>query len=426
MPSARASQSWLYAIMRRTFWLLPAALRCRLHGIRHELVHWFRSRAQSGGQVELGKGDLDWSGFLRQVLSRTAEYRNVIVFEPNVDWGIVLFQRPQHMAVALGRLGCLVIYKTTGDDLAGFRRVAENVWLANDNAVGSLEGACRCYFSTSLLGSADELRAARMYGPVIYEYIDHVDASISGGRPAFKRLQSLKCAALEGSADLVISSAVSLHEEAVIRLGRDRCVYVPNGVDVEHYRDPRHLAVSLPASLLKFKKSYSVVVGYFGAIAPWLWYDTIDIVTARMPDVGFVFIGPDYSGCVPKLPRRDNVHYAGTVEYSILPAYAQTFDICFIPFLPGAVARSTSPLKLFEYFALEKPVVVTADMAECVSFPEVFSGSDAVSLVEAIQKAMLVRGDDAFKTRLRDLASNNSWAVRASYYSDTISKMRGK
>ena len=127
----------------------------------------------------------------------------------------------------------------------------------------------------------------------------------------------------------------------------------------------------------------------------------------------FVFIGPDYLGSVGRLPRTANVLRLDAVDHQALPVYAKRFDVCFIPFEPGEIARTTSPLKLFEYFALEKPVVVTSQMHECTSFKEVFSGDDARSLSGAIDDAVDRKSDRAFKGRQAQLADDNSWDSRA-------------
>ncbi|PKH84789.1 hypothetical protein CXF97_01275 [Pseudomonas sp. Choline-02u-1] len=316
----------------------------------------------------------------------------------------------------------MVVFRTMGDDVLGFRQVAENVWIANDAGVNAIPDAVRCFYSTSLLATREAMAAARTRGRVVYEYIDHIDASISGGKGAIRRLLDLKAAAFEGEADVIVSSATALHKEALAECGDKRCVCVPNGVDVAHYRAARQ-DVSVPPALTQFRGRYKHIVGYFGAIAPWLWYEVVEQVCADMPDVGFVFIGPDYSGCVPLLPQRANVLYLGPVNYAQLPASARLFDACFIPFKPGDVARSTSPLKLYEYFALEKPVVVTADMNECTVYPEVFSGGDAAGLTVAIRQALNVCNDQAYRERLRTLADQNSWDVRAAVYADKLQSL---
>ncbi|TNF58489.1 MAG: glycosyltransferase [Burkholderiales bacterium] len=312
----------------------------------------------------------------------------------------------------------MVIYRTCGDGLRGFRQVAPNVWLASDTAVDSIKGAWRCFYSTSLSGSVSQMKAARQMGPVVYEYIDHMDAAISGGKSVVRQLQALRDHACNKGADLVVVSARTLESEIASLSDATPSVYVPNGVDVGHYAQPA--STMLPEALTTFRMEYKTIVGYFGAIAPWLWYEVLDQVAQAMPDAGFVFIGPDYAGCVPSLPQRSNVVYLGPVPYSDLPAHARLFDVCLIPFRPGEIARSTSPLKLFEYFALEKPVVVTSDLQECTVYPEVFSGSDRDSLVDAIHRARIRGKDEDFRRRLRCLAHENDWSVRARVYSEAL------
>ena len=217
-----------------------------------------------------------------------------------------------------------------------------------------------------------------------------------------------------GGADYIVVSARKLEREAIEAVDAKKVLLIPNGVVTRHYRDPSHLRTPLPHKLISFKSKYVNVVGYFGAIAPWLWYPVISELIQSRPDLGFVFIGPEYQeGCVNQLPQAENVLYLGPVDYKILPSYGRQFDVCWIPFAPGEIARTTSPLKLFEYFALEKPVVATSEMLECVAYKEVFSGDSAHALSHAIEEAIKVKSSHAFKMRLARLAEENDWDERA-------------
>lgn len=361
-------------------------------------------------------GDLTWIEFNRQVLQKRDKYRGVFVQEIVIDWNVPLYQRPQHMAIALARLGYLVIYKTvnwTGDDVEGFRQVAENVWLSNRPEVDKIEGVVRSVYSTAYADDPVNLQKRPPGSVMIYEYIDHIDPQISGDAENIKRLTKLRDWAFGGGADFIVASARQLESEACAAVGRSRVLLVQNGVDTRHYRDSRHTSYTLPETFLEFRSRYSTVVGYFGAIAPWLWYEEMEKLVLARQDLGFVFIGPDYYGGASRLPNGDNTLYLGPVDYRVLPAYARQFDVCFIPFEPGDIARTTSPLKLFEYFALERPVVVTSEMTECVAHPEVFSGRDAEELSSAIDKAISVKSDPVFSARLAQLADENDWDCRA-------------
>ncbi|GIX39651.1 MAG: hypothetical protein KatS3mg128_0700 [Silanimonas sp.] len=360
--------------------------------------------------------DLSWEEFHERVLSRREQYRGVFIQELVIDWNVPLYQRPQHIATAMSRLGFLVIYRTDnwgGDDVDGFREVLPNVWVTNSSMTDGIEGAVRSVYSTAYAHQPELLSQRPASSVMVYEYIDHIDPQISGEPENIRRLLALKDWAFGGGADIVVASARKLHEEAVDAVGEAKVILAQNGVDTRHYRNPAQQKVPVPQALLNFRERFGTVVGYFGAIAPWLWYEAIEELVRSRPDLGFVFIGPDYYGGVERLPKGDNVLYLGTVDYRVLPGHAHYFDVCFIPFAPGEIARTTSPLKLFEYFALEKPVVVTAEMLECVAYPEVFRGSSAVEFSAAIDAACMVKDSAAFRARLAQLADENDWDRRA-------------
>lgn len=407
-----------YRLGKAFFWSLPGPIRDRLHGLRHRLVRLWRTRRAS--LLPSAGSDLTWSYFRSQVLDCRDQATPIFIFEITSDWGITLFQRPQHMAMALGRKGCIVLYRTTGDGVGGVRAIAPNVWLVSTPEITELRGAVWCIYSTASLCSPQQMAERRMHGRVVYEYIDHIDSAISGGKSEVQRLLALKAAACSGQADYLVASSRALYAE-MNAIGSDApCAYIPNGVDIAHFRDARHAETPLPETYLKFRHRYRKLVGYFGAIAPWLWFDIMAQLAEQLPDVGFVYIGPDYSGCVGRLPRGKNVLYLGAVGYDVLPAYSTLFDVCFIPFAPGVIAQTTSPLKLYEYFALEKPVVVTQDMHECVAFSEVFSGGNLSTLMSAIDEAFVAGGLSTYRKSVLDLAYANSWEVRAEVYLDLI------
>ena len=363
-------------------------------------------------------GGMPWAEFENHFLLRRDIYKGVFVQHSMIPWNDSLFQRPQQMALALGRLGYLVIYKTPKpdfDEVIGVRNIAPNVYLVSSVSFDFIEGAVHSFYSTALIPLSNWTKPRNTSFRVIYEYVDHIDPKISGKGEIIKHLLAQRRLAIdENKCDFIVATSRELEKEAVNVVGRDKVLYVPNGVDVWHYRNVLRGYASLPTNLIKFREEYENIVGYFGAIAPWLWYEEIERLVNNRPDLGFVFIGPEYTGNeAGKLPQTDNILWLGKVSYDSLPAYADQFDVCFIPFEPGQIARTTSPLKLFEYFSLGKPVVTTSQMHECTAFDVVFSGSGANSLSVAIDKAIGFKSDRAFKDKLVRLANENSWDNRA-------------
>jgi hypothetical protein len=165
------------------------------------------------------------------------------------------------------------------------------------------------------------------------------------------------------------------------------------------------------------------LIGYFGAIAPWLDYCLIEELAKALPECQFVYIGPVYDERVT-VPQAPNLHWLGMVPYNLLPSYGRYFDVAIIPFLPGRIAQTTSPLKLFEYFALECPVVVQADMNECCAFDVVRPASGASEYASQIRQALASDRDERTRRRLREAAETNTWEVRASELVDRMRRTR--
>ncbi|RPI69717.1 MAG: hypothetical protein EHM38_07275, partial [Geobacteraceae bacterium] len=318
---------------------MPPLLRHYLQGVRRHFPQpWGLQPSRSGhaGLARAKTSDLSWKDFNDLVLVNRQNYKGIFVQELNIEWNVPLYQRPQHICAALGRLGYLVIYMTnnwSGDDVEGFREVSENVWITNRPEVSTIEGVVRSFYSTAFIQSPHSLLKSGKRGILVYEYIDHIDPRISGAENV-QKLQKLKDFAFGGGADYVLASARRLYDEAIGAMGREKVILVQNGVDARHYRDPSHDETVLPKSLTNFRATYRNIVGYFGAMAPWLWYDVIAELVRKRADLGFVFIGPDYFGGALRLPRSDNLLYLGAVDYQVLPAYARQFDVCFIPFAP--------------------------------------------------------------------------------------------
>ena len=357
--------------------------------------------------------------------------RHFVQLSP-IPWRTPLFQRPQHMTVAMARLGVPATYSTQfvadidADSInttpyPGVRIAALDEALGADN-----QGLVYSFYSTDLTASWATLQNLRRNGnTLIYEYIDEIseDISVAAHELRFRHKYLISPA----SVDLVVTSAHALYDEMVMRFPRERVILVPNGVDQHHYWSTanqvadwstfRQLAPGAPLG--------STVVGYFGAIAPWLDSQLIREVALELPNFHFAFIGPDYDGVSAAILPLDlpNVHWYGAIDYQHLATVARIFSAAWIPFAEGDIARTTSPLKLFEYIALGVVPVAPTWMPECISIDLVQHGVDAPSLASALSEAVTMRTDDAVIEKLRDLTLSNSWEQRASIISQSLEEL---
>ena len=383
-------------------------------------------------RAEHGKGRRSWrnTNFLSfyfyneldQLLSeRRPGTKGIFVQTPIIDWFVPLYQRPQHMALAMARQGYLVFYQTTnstGDQAVGFHEVYPNVFITNQPVESLLrEGALYSFYSTvaTLLAWGETVieDIRRTGGRVAYEYIDHIDPEISF-HTTNELSQQLEFVS-DATIDIGVASAAALQVELEAKLKDRPVVYVPNGVDQSHYDGvmDHDRKDTIPPAMAAVIETGRPIVGYFGALAPWLWYEMINELTEQRQDLSFVFIGPDYLGGQSQIVARENVYLLGAVDYAVLPYYAQHFDLSIIPFKPGDIARTTSPLKLFEYFALGKPVVVTSAMDECLRFECVLAAASTDEFSLRIDEARNLSQSGSYQSSLREIARQNSWDARA-------------
>jgi glycosyltransferase involved in cell wall biosynthesis len=213
-------------------------------------------------------------------------------------------------------------------------------------------------------------------------------------------------------ATLVLSVARPLHERALTV--RPDAMYVPNGVDFQHFgvEPPPLPADSKLSGLLKSPKP---LAGYYGAFAEWFNYELLNAIAEHRSDWNFLLIGPILDPAARErgrsLKKRKNVFWIGPRSYENLPAYLRLFDVAMIPFVVSEITHATSPLKLYEYLAAGKPVLSTP-MPECERTETVTIVKDAEEMAAALDPALRNGKDEAFRARCRAVALEHSWTVR--------------
>jgi len=333
-----------------------------------------------------------------------------------------LFQRPQQMSHSFATAGYLVLYLSILDDLHGYEQVFPNVFLARDfedgrdvlGPVKHLKGAIISFYSTvnNYIFEAHLACLRERDNFLIYELVDAIDEKIAG-IPVGRLLKNFDFVS-DQTFDLVVVTAAKLASLVTItgKVPQEKILYSPNAVCPEDYASRTKVLPPSTEERKIFDSLRKPIVGYFGAIAPWLWYDMLKELSISSPEYDFVYIGPDFGFGVSHLFFASNVYYIGAVSHEELPYYASRFSVAIIPFAPGPIAASTSPLKIFEYFALRKPVIATSFMDECTKFDVVFHASTAEGFKQQIDKAMKVREDEHFLKKLDALVKENTWDER--------------
>lgn len=343
---------------------------------------------------------------LMDILKEHSDVKGIIVFPPSIEWKAALYQRPQHLAMAFAREGYLVFYCQPEyiPTPKGFHQLAPRLYLAKVEMklFANISRPIVFFYpyNRDYLSFFTEPR-------VIYEYIDELEVF---SRP-LPELEANHRFFLR-NAELVVATADKLLEQ--VRSVRPDALLVPNGVDYSHFEQVWKKSAPPPADLEPVVRMKHPIVGYYGALARWFDYDLLRKVAALRPDLNFVLIGPDYDGTVHQahLEEFSNVFWLGKKDYALLPDYLRYFDVCMIPFVVNDITHSTSPLKLFEYMAARKPVVITP-MRESMKTRGVLVAGTPQTFSTKIDEALNLRNDAGYQNLATEEALHNTWQVRA-------------
>jgi len=151
--------------------------------------------------------------------------------------------------------------------------------------------------------------------------------------------------------------------------GQPNIIVNPNGVDTRRF-DPQR-------PLENIKKRYGIqnrqVVGWIGSFGPERGITALlniaAAVSKKMPTVCFMIVGdgPLRPWIETEISRRgmaENILLTGAVSRERVPHYIAAMDIALAPYPPGG-ASYFSPLKVFEYMSMARPVVAT-NIGQCV------------------------------------------------------------
>lgn len=396
----------------------------------HPLVQYIENKSKGIDKAEYGLKERRRyeDQFTEILLSRLRDFETVIVMV-SVPWGHTLKQRPHHLAKHFAGLGVAIIYVGVNDKTVISQEIEKNIFLLEDDSrlemipKSAKKNIYYWDFSPTYTTKVSDIKDAQSNGyKIVYDYIDDIHESISGdvSNPR-ERFESL---ALTNPA-MLIASAANLQKELQNRFPRRRVLLCENAVELDDFSRAKMESSSIiPDDMRDILKSGKPIVGYYGAIAPWLDYKLINELTATEPHKEFVFIGEDYQDALRGLELRSNVHFLGAKKYKELANYSYLFDCAIIPFQEGDIAKSTSPVKLFEYMAMGLPTVCTKDLKECEGYEYVYMSMNAQEFKSNIDRAIKAKSTKKAQKALVGYAEQNTWRARAESVLKEISKTK--
>jgi len=375
---------------------------------------------------------------IREILDKN-DYDRIIVWRSSFGWNVPLFQRPQHIARNLAKNKCIMFYEITTitDKVKTYKEIENNLFLVNFNNSAMKKLLLKeinktnkhkyiQFYCTDCTVSVKELKEYINNGyKVIYEYIDDISPLLVGAKDLPINLKEKYEYMLKDTENVfAIVSADEIEKDVVSKRGTEKLSFICNGVDYNHFANIDSTK-KIDENYIEIIKQEKPIIGYYGALASWFDYDMVKQLADKRPNYNIVLFGIKYDGTFDKagLEKYSNIYFLGAKNYEELPNYASKFTVCSIPFLINGITQATSPLKLFEYMALNKPIVTTA-MNECKKYKSVMIANNNDEFIELIDKAIEISKteENEYYEVLKKEALENTWEEKAKDIIDLLKK----
>ena len=374
-----------------------------------------------------------YRNILKELLN-SDDFDRIVLWRSSFGYNVPLFQRPQHIANNLSKNRCLVLYEVTTmtDKVKTVKHFGPNLYLINYNNIllnkllmSELEKVNKPkyiqLYSTDWKLSVDNIKdyMAKGYG-FIYEYIDDISPELAGTKNLPRNIVEKYEYAMSDTNVFVVVTADLLREDVIQKRGDKNLVMSSNGVDYSFFEEVDRNFDFMPEFKEVLKKGKPIVC-YYGALAKWFDYELVKKIAAT-GRYSVVLFGIKYDEAYDEnMNGEENVYFLGPVDYKILNHYAAKCDILTIPFLINNITKATSPVKLFEYMALHKPIVTT-DMNECRKYESVLRGTDHEDFIAKLDKAMELKNDSQYIDLLDKEARANDWSEKARVIVELIAR----
>ncbi len=225
--------------------------------------------------------------------------------------------------------------------------------------------------------------------------------------------------------DVLVCISQTLKEIIVqeIKISPDKILVMSNGVDTTFFDPAQHA----PKRIFK-----EFTIGFVGLLMQWAGMEYLLYALAESKDIDLRLVivgdGPEKTHLeqlVTQLGLTETVYFTGRVAPAEVPAYIAGFDVCYSGQVPLRIGKMyLSPLKLYEYMAMGKPVLASAfdDARQLIEEGKngfLFEPADKQSLKQALKKVakshlaemgtaarLLVEVDHSWVARVRTLIEN--------------------
>lgn len=211
-------------------------------------------------------------------------------------------------------------------------------------------------------------------------------------------------------ADAIVAVSDRLVER-MESMGRSSTL-LTHGVDLDHWRSE---PVSIPDNLRLHEEPRIV---FWGVVDRRMNADWVKALSQRLVRGTIVLAGPvEYED--PTLNGLPNVVRLGPVPYADLPSLAQSASVLVMPYADSPATRAMQPLKLKEYLATGKPVVVS-DLPAVRDWQSACDVATTASEFVHLVTFRLEKGVPESQRSARCRLNDESWTAKAKTFEEIV------
>lgn len=157
---------------------------------------------------------------------------------------------------------------------------------------------------------------------------------------------------------------------------------------------------------------------FWGLVDRRMDFEFVARLSARLTAGKIVLVGPcdNFDVRLANLPR---VEFRHSMPLSDLPALAATADVLVMPYVDAPVTRAMQPLKLKEYLATGKPVVVR-DLPANREWADALDMASSADEFADLVCRRLDTGLPPSQARARQRLQSESWSAKAEFFSRIV------
>jgi glycosyltransferase involved in cell wall biosynthesis len=246
----------------------------------------------------------------------------------------------------------------------------------------------------------------------VYHCIERFIGNQTGRK---RRVMEIQETDLLHQVDLVFAHSEGLRQ-IYTPLTRQPVVLLPSAADVAHFQST--LEVHPDVAAIPHPR-----LGLSGSIDGRINMKLLEAIAQAHSDWHILLVGPVRPGRIniEYTLTMPNVHYLGARPFTELPILLNGMDILLIPYVHNELTDYISPIKLYEYLAVGKPIIST-------NLPEIKPLVQWVSIAEspmqwisAIEKVLIEDTPQIVAAR-RQAAWEHTWDARVNIINEQLSR----